>query len=177
MKEMKGYNDAGRLPSGKKGGRGRRLFEKNGIFYVWRRPKGNWRPAARSLRRLGAGSGGSGWVTKGNQRCRLLEVWKTRKCAECGQVRYVWSQVVYRIATKTAEGWRVRSFPIKKEDLYNRGAVGHESKKPLATCRCLGKNGKPRPSVVERLAKGRILRLGVGFSRDELLTPSSAAVW
>ena len=173
----KGYSDAGRLPSGRKGGRGKKLFERNGVFFTWQRPKGKWRQVSRPLRRLGVGPGGSDWVVKGKQRCRLLEVWRVRKCSECNQVRYTWSQVVYRVATKTVDGWRVRSFPIKKSDVKKPWLVGHESKKPLVVCRCLGKNGVPRPSVVERLAKGIILHKGVGVSRDELLTPSSAALW
>ena len=176
---MNGYNDAGRLPAGKKGGRGRKLYEKDGVFYVWQRPKGRWRPAARSLRRLGAGSGGGsdGWVRNGNQRSRLLEVFKVRKCVDCGQVKYVWTQIVFRIDTKTSNGWMCRSFPIKREDVRKPWLIGHESKRPLATCRCLGKNGKPRPSVIEQLAKGAIVNKGVGVSRDELLTPSSKGLW
>ena len=148
---MHGYVRVGRLPSGRNGGSGKNLYEdpRTGIHYVWRRPKGRWRSRPLPLRRLGMGQSGPDWVKRSRAQVRLLQVWRTRKCDRCHQVKDVWPQTVVRYAVKKdGGGWRVRSFPIRKEDVRRPDLVGRDDKEPVVTCRCVSERGISRKAEI-----------------------------
>ena len=157
---MKGFNDAGRLPSSRKGGRGRKLFERDGIFYTWQRPRGSWRPLSSRARKLGMSQyHGSDWMQHGKVRARMAETWRTRKCKSCGEVKDIWSVVRWQISFKQADGrWVVRSYHIRKQDVKHPGSVCRGSTRPLRTCECeFFSEGRVSARAVDNLA----LRLAI----------------
>ena len=170
---LQGYNDAGRARTDKRG-RPKRLFERNGQFFVWQRPKGRWRPRVFYPGRRPQWS--PDWVSGRRGRFKLMRVWRVRCCDQCGNIKNTWQQTVMRIAVRQAGGgWRVRSFPLRPDQVRRPEYVGQDDKKPLLGCLCNDNNGIPRRIVVDDLAK-HLLRKQQGSTSD-LLTVGSAAVW
>jgi len=147
-----GYTKVGTRKTGRRG-RPKTLLEgSDGQLYTWRRAKGGWRP------RIPGGRAPQttwrpGWIgSRGDRRGRLALIWRTRKCDTCALVRYTWSQYVWQSSRPNVAGRMiVRSFPVKEREIRHPSVVQRD-KQPKVLCRCSGKHGVPRRTVVDQLA-------------------------
>ena len=109
---------------------------------------------------------GSHWRTGWREirpgvRAGLTSQWHSRRCGKCGEVRYIWTQVRISVASRdkaNPKKWVVRSYSIKRRDLYDPSmgiaeSVPISGKRPIVRCVCLGLNGFPRPMVIKAEAQ------------------------
>ena len=158
------YVRVGTLKTGKPGRPKTLLEDSVGNLFIWKRVKGGWRP--RTNRRTLQSQWEPGrWVEgKGNRRGRLAQVWRVRRCSDCHETKYVWSQIVWQSSWKDKAGkWQVRSYPLKLSQVRHPGSI-HIEEQPKVECRCLGKNNVPTKSQVETFAIALEVRYG-GFDR------------
>ena len=171
-----GYTKVGTRKTGRRG-RPKTLLEgSDGQLYVWRRAKGGWRPRTPGGRAPQT-TWRPGWIgARGDRRGRLALIWRTRRCDTCALVRYTWSQYVWQSSRPNVAGRMiVRSFPVKEREIRHPSVV-HRDKAPKVLCRCPGKTGVPRRTVVDRLALYLQVRSGDASSppgRDTLVLAAS----
>ena len=84
---------------------------------------------------------------------RLVQRWVVTKCNECGGVKYAVPQFGIEIFRKRSDGtWYVRTFHLK-HDAVHHPLRAIFLRRPIISCKCLGKGGRPRPSQVAQLER------------------------
>ena len=113
---------------------------------------------ARCMTRLGRPS--TVWPTEGKyseprsrDSARLVLRWVVTKCDDCGGVRYSVRQYATQIYRKRADGtWYVRTRHLKHDAVHHPGRA-IILRRPIISCKCFGKRGRPRPQQVAALAR------------------------
>jgi hypothetical protein len=74
--------------------------------------------------------------------------WSTKKCHDCGKVRYRWRTLRWSYSRKRPDGTReTYSKPVKLNELRKGTKVPQPGPAPVIKCACPGKRG-PRPSIL-----------------------------